>query len=164
MVQSIVQRKRVCEGIKIVTSSPNQLFMPSDIQTGCLACWNQLQISFFLSTTTWSPYPLLSTLLLFLFLDNASKATQDWFRKVYHWQNQQRDGFKQENNRGGHPSKLSCHNKQSINCQITTGKLVNAVQATNFINNIISSPVTPQTVRNSLKENNFHSVVKQKHC
>jgi len=68
-----------------------------------------------------------------------------------------------ENNRGGCPSKLSCHNKQSIIHQITTGKLDNAVQATNFINNIISSPVTPQTVRNSLKEINFHSVVKQKH-
>ena len=68
-----------------------------------------------------------------------------------------------ENNRGGCPSKLSCHNKQSIICQITTGKLDYAVQAINFINNIISSPVTPQTVRNSLKENNFRSVVKQKH-
>jgi len=66
-----------------------------------------------------------------------------------------------ENNRGGCPSKLSCRNKQSIIRQITTGKLDNAVQATNFINNIISSPVTPQTVRNSLKENNFRSVVKQ---
>jgi len=48
-------------------------------------------------------------------------------------------------NRGGHSSKLSCCNKQTIICQITTGKLDNdAVQVTNFINNIISSPVTPQ--------------------
>jgi len=30
------------------------------------------------------------------------------------------------------------------------------------ISSTTSSPVTPQTVRNSLKENNFHSVVKQK--
>ena len=67
-----------------------------------------------------------------------------------------------ENNKGGHPSKLSTRNKQSIICQITTGKLDNAVEATHFINNIISSPVTPQTVRNALKENNFRSVVKQK--
>jgi len=67
-----------------------------------------------------------------------------------------------ENSKGGCPSKLSSHDKQAIICQITTGKIDNAVQATHFINNIISSPVTPQTVRNALKENNFCSVVKQK--
>ena len=39
-----------------------------------------------------------------------------------------------ENNSGGHPAKLSAHDKQSILCQITSGKLDNAVQATNFIN------------------------------
>src|SRR5271168_2590988 len=53
-----------------------------------------------------------------------------------------------ENNQGGHPSKLSPRDKQSIIHQITTGKLDNAVQATQFINNILSSPVTPQMVRN----------------
>jgi transposase len=68
-----------------------------------------------------------------------------------------------ENSKGGHPSKLSPHDKQSIIQQITTGKLDNAVQATHFINNIISSPVTPQTVRNALKDNNLCSIVKQKH-
>ena len=51
---------------------------------------------------------------------------------------------------------------QSIIHQITIGKLDNAVQAAHFINDIFPSPVTPQTVRNALKEKNFHSVVKQK--
>ena len=46
--------------------------------------------------------------------------------------------------------------------QITTGRLDNAVQATKFINNIIPNPVSPQTVRNVLKENNFRFVVKKK--
>jgi transposase len=68
-----------------------------------------------------------------------------------------------ENSKGGHPSKLSHHDKQSIICQITTGKLDNPVQATQFINNILPSPVTPQTVRNALKSNDFRSVIKQKH-
>ena len=67
-----------------------------------------------------------------------------------------------ENDRGGRPSKLSSRDKQSILRQITTGQLDNAVQATNFINNVISSPVTPQTVRNALKENDFRSITKQK--
>ena len=67
-----------------------------------------------------------------------------------------------ENNQGGRPSKLSPRDKQSIIRQITTGKLDNAVQATQFINNILSSPVTPQTVRNALKSNDFRSVIKQK--
>jgi transposase len=68
-----------------------------------------------------------------------------------------------ENNKGGRPSKLSPCDKQSIIRQITTRKLDNAVQATHFINNILPSPITPQTVRNALKQNDFHSVVKQKH-
>ena len=72
------------------------------------------------------------------------------------------DGDK-ENSKGGHPSKLSPSDRQSIIHQITTGKLDNAVQATHFINNILPNPVTPQTVRNALKEDDFHSIVKQKH-
>ena len=71
------------------------------------------------------------------------------------------DGDK-ENSKGGRPFKLSHRDKQSILHQITTGRLNNAVQATKFINNIIPNPVTPQTVRNVLKENNFRSVVKKK--
>jgi transposase len=75
--------------------------------------------------------------------------------------NKEVDGDK-ENSKGGRPSKLSPHDKQAIIRQITTGKLDNAVQATKYINNIIPSSVTPQTIRNILKENNPRSVVKQK--
>src|SRR5882724_8985829 len=67
-----------------------------------------------------------------------------------------------ENSKGGCPSKLSYCDKQSIIFQITTGKLDNAVQATHFINHTLPNPITPQTVRNALKENNFHSVMKKK--
>jgi hypothetical protein len=67
-----------------------------------------------------------------------------------------------ENNPGGRPPKLSSCDKTSIICQITTGKLDNAVQAAQFINPTLSSPVTPQTIRNMLKQNNFHSVTKTK--
>jgi Transposase len=67
-----------------------------------------------------------------------------------------------ENSKGDHPSKLSHCDKQSIIRQITTGKLDNALQATQFIKNILHSPATPQTVRNALKSNDFRSVIKQK--
>ena len=53
--------------------------------------------------------------------------------------------------------------KQSICHQISSGKLDNAVQATHYINNAISSSVSASTVRRALKENNFWSVVKSKH-
>ena len=64
-----------------------------------------------------------------------------------------------ENHPGGHPSKLSPCDKQSIIYQISIGKLDNAVQATQFINSTIS---TPQTVRNVLKEAGFRSATKKK--
>jgi transposase len=67
-----------------------------------------------------------------------------------------------ENNSGGRPSKLSTRDKQSIIRQISSGKLENAVQATQFINSIIPNPVTPQTVRNALKEGGFYSATKRK--
>ena len=67
-----------------------------------------------------------------------------------------------ENNKGGCPPKLSPYDKQSIICQITTGKLDNAVQAAHFINSILPNPVSAQTVRNVLKENGFSSVIKKK--
>ena len=67
-----------------------------------------------------------------------------------------------ENNPSGHPSKLTTHDKQSIICQISTGKLDNAVQAAHFINSVISEPVHPQTVRNALKEHGFRSATKKK--
>src|SRR6267154_6071941 len=58
------------------------------------------------------------------------------------------DGDK-ENSKGEHSSKLSPDDKRSIIRQITTGRLDNAVEATHFINNILSNSVTPQTVRNT---------------
>ena len=39
-----------------------------------------------------------------------------------------------ENHPGGRPAKLTTHDKQSVVCQITSEKLDNAVQATQFIN------------------------------
>ena len=61
-----------------------------------------------------------------------------------------------ENHPGGCPSKLSICDKQSIVCQITTGKLDNAVQATQSIDSIIPDPVSSQTVRRTLKEAGLH--------
>jgi hypothetical protein len=46
--------------------------------------------------------------------------------------------------------------------QITTGKLDNAVQATQFVNSIIPNPVSSQTVRRTLKEAGLHSATKKK--
>ena len=66
-----------------------------------------------------------------------------------------------ENNPAGHPSQLTTHDKQSTVCQISSGKLDNAVRATQFINSAIPNPVTPQTVRNVLKKNGFHSATKK---
>ena len=67
-----------------------------------------------------------------------------------------------ENNHGGHSSKLSACDKQSIVHQITSGKLNNAVQATQYINNTLTTPVHPQTVRNALKEAGLWSATKKK--
>jgi len=67
-----------------------------------------------------------------------------------------------ENNTGGHPSKLSGCDKESIIHQIRSGKLENAVEAAQFINGIIPNPVTPQTVRNALQESGFYSATKKK--
>ena len=67
-----------------------------------------------------------------------------------------------EKHHGGHPSKLFPTNKQAVVQQIITDKVNNAVQATHFINSIISSPVSSQTVRNTLGEASFKAVVKKK--
>jgi hypothetical protein len=67
-----------------------------------------------------------------------------------------------ENNPVGHPSKLTTCDTQLIIHQISTGKLDNVVQATHFINSVISEPVHPQTVRNVLKEYGFQSATKKK--
>jgi transposase len=71
------------------------------------------------------------------------------------------DGDK-ENSPRGRPSKLSSCDKQSIIHQISSGQLDNAVQATQFINSIIPTPVHPQTVRNTLKKAGFCSATKKK--
>ena len=63
---------------------------------------------------------------------------------------------------GGRPSKLSIRDKQSIVRQITTGKLDNAVQATQFINSIIPNPVSSKTVRRTLKEAGLYATTKKK--
>ena len=68
-----------------------------------------------------------------------------------------------ENNSGGRPAKLSAYDKQSILHQITSGKLDNAVQATNFINSTLPRPVHPQTVRNALKEAGYTLLQRRKH-
>ncbi|KAJ3563833.1 hypothetical protein NP233_g8679 [Leucocoprinus birnbaumii] len=62
------------------------------------------------------------------------------------WRIKQELDDDKENLKGGRPTKLSTRHKSLIICQITTGKLDNAVQATNFINPTLSQPVTPQTV------------------
>jgi transposase len=67
-----------------------------------------------------------------------------------------------ENHPGGRPSKLSPRDKQSIISQISSGRLDNAVQATRFINSTITTPITPQTVRNVLKEAGLWSATKKK--
>ena len=67
-----------------------------------------------------------------------------------------------ERHHGGRPSKLSPTNKQAVVQQIITGKVNNAVQATHFINSIISSPVSSQTVRNTLKEASFKAIVRKR--
>ena len=67
-----------------------------------------------------------------------------------------------KNNLGGHPSKLSAHDKTSIIHQIQSGKLDTAVQATHFINSTLSHHVHPKTVKRALQESGFHSATKKK--
>ena len=89
-------------------------------------------------------------------------SVQDWCRKVYYWKDQAGSGFGQRKQQRRPTFQLSSRDKLAIIRQITTGQLDNAVEATKFINNVISSPVTPQTVRNVLKKDNFQSITKQK--
>ena len=60
------------------------------------------------------------------------------------------------------PTVLSIWDKQAIIHQIITGKLDNAVQATQFINSTISNPISTDTVRRSLKEASIYSATKKK--
>ena len=71
------------------------------------------------------------------------------------------DGNK-ETKKVGRPSKLSPADQRRIANRITSGQLDNGVQATQFINNLISHPVHPQAVRNSLKKSDFKAVIKAK--
>ena len=64
------------------------------------------------------------------------------------------DGDK-ENTRGGCPAKLFSDDMWSIIHQITSGKLDSTVKATHFINSILCNPITPQMVRNILKQDDF---------
>ena len=57
----------------------------------------------------------------------------------------------EEDHSGDCPSKLSTYDNHTILCQIATGKLDNAVQATKFINSIIPDPFLSQTVRKNIE-------------
>ena len=67
-----------------------------------------------------------------------------------------------ENNTGGRPSKLSTCDKTAIIREIRSGRVDTAVQATQFINSAISSPVSSQTVRRVLNDGGFYSATKKK--
>ena len=62
-----------------------------------------------------------------------------------------------------HPPKLSVSDRCQVLCQITTGWLDNATEATHFINPTLPKPVVPQTAWNALKKHDYWSVVKRKH-
>jgi hypothetical protein len=67
-----------------------------------------------------------------------------------------------ENNTAGHSSKLSTRDKAEIIQEIHSGRVDKDVQATQFINSIIPQSVTPQMVRNLLKQAGFYSAIKKK--
>ena len=77
-------------------------------------------------------------------MTGISKTTVSRINKTY--------AEDKENNKGGRPSKLSAADQRRIISKITTGQFDNAVQAAQFINNIISKPFNPQTIRDSLKK------------
>ena len=52
-------------------------------------------------------------------------------------------------------SKLSLGDKSPIIHQTTNWRLDNAVEATHFIKSTFPDPITPQTVRNALKQTTF---------
>ena len=113
----------------------------------------------------WNPSLLKSSLLLSLLNEGYShcqiQARMGLGKGTIGRISREVEGDK-ENHPGGHPSKLSPHNKQSIIHQTRSGKLDNAVQTTQFINSTISNSVTPQTVRNVLKEAGFRLATKKK--
>jgi hypothetical protein len=70
-------------------------------------------------------------------------------------------GRGKENSKGGCSFKLSSDDKQSIICQITSGRLDNAVEATYFIIKILSNSITPQTVGVHSKKMAFMLLLRQ---
>ena len=121
--------------------------MSCDLVCIYLTCWNWFNHHLDSSPSPWSPFLLKNALL--------SSCSS---KRAIHCQIIAKTGvgmgtvnriskevdLEKENNPGGCPSKLSAQDKQSMICQITSGKLDNAVQATQFISNIISNPVTLQ--------------------
>lgn len=67
-----------------------------------------------------------------------------------------------ENIKTGRPSKLSDRDRRRLVNEIESGKVDNAVQATKLINSVLSIPVSVQTVRNALKQEDMVPVVKTK--
>src|SRR5258706_1998965 len=67
-----------------------------------------------------------------------------------------------ENIKMGCPSKLTPHDNRAIVHHVLSGETFTAVQATNLINSIIPTPVSTQTVRNTLKAANLKAVTKKK--
>src|SRR5258705_10538344 len=67
-----------------------------------------------------------------------------------------------ENIKMGCPSELTPHDNRAIVHHVLSGETFTAVQATNFINSIIPTPVSTQTVRNTLKAANLKAVIKKK--
>ena len=82
-----------------------------------------------------------------------SDPVQNWSMEVYHWD-------KEANNNKGKSkkeflSKLSLGDKSPIIHQTTNWRLDNAIEATHFIKNTSTYPITPQRVRNTLKQTTF---------
>lgn len=71
------------------------------------------------------------------------------------------DGNK-ENHAGGCPAKLSPRDKSSIIRQIQSGRLDNAVEATQFINSTLENHVSPHTVRRVLRNDGLKAGTKKK--
>ena len=63
---------------------------------------------------------------------------------------------------GGRPAKLTDSNIAYAKHLMCMGKVENAVQATKSLQDITNQPITPQTLCNNLKKQNWKAVVKQK--
>lgn len=74
----------------------------------------------------------------------------------------QEAGPNKENNPGGRPKKLSPHDQRAVSSLMQPGKASNATQATRHMNNILSDPVSTQTIRNTLHNDNYKAYTKPK--